>query len=62
MPKPVIDYAKCSHSKTCIGICPMSVYEDDKENNKTVVKKPEACIGCRACEMNCPAKAIKVED
>jgi NAD-dependent dihydropyrimidine dehydrogenase PreA subunit len=34
----------------------------EKENNKVVVKKPNECIGCKACEVQCPQEAIKVEE
>ncbi|MBU4283552.1 MAG: 4Fe-4S binding protein, partial [Nanoarchaeota archaeon] len=44
----------------CIDVCPMQVFE--KEGDKVVVKKPEECIGCRACEVQCPKGAIKVVD
>ncbi len=27
-----------------------------------VIDQPEACIGCRMCERNCPAGAITVEN
>ena len=60
MPKPVIDYKKCKVTKTCIGVCPTGVFE--MEGDKVVVKHPDKCIGCRACEMQCPEKAIKIED
>lgn len=60
MPKPVIDYKKCKACGSCIEICPMGVFK--KEGNKVVVKNPEACIGCRACETQCSAEAIKIED
>ncbi len=60
MPKPVIDYKKCKMSMTCIDVCPMDVFE--KEKDKVVVKHPEKCIGCRACEVQCPHGAIKIEE
>ncbi len=60
MPKPIIDYKKCTTCETCVGVCPVQVFE--KKNNKVEVAKPEDCIGCRACEVQCPEKAIKVED
>ena len=60
MPKPIIDEKKCSKCGTCVEICPMEVFA--KESDKVVVKKPKECIGCRACEVQCPKSAIKVED
>ncbi|TKJ17881.1 4Fe-4S ferredoxin [Candidatus Woesearchaeota archaeon B3_Woes] len=60
MPKPTIDYKKCTNCGTCIEVCPVDVYE--KKGDKTVVAKPDDCIGCKACEVQCPEKAITVED
>ena len=59
MPKPTIDYKKCTSCGTCADTCPVQVFA--KEGGKVVVKKPQDCIGCKACEVSCPAKAIKVE-
>lgn len=60
MPKPEIDYSKCKVTETCINVCPVNVFA--KESNKVIVKNPQDCIGCRACEVSCPEKAIKVID
>jgi len=60
MPKPVIDYKKCKNSFTCVDVCPMEVFV--KEKGKVAVKKPDECIGCKACEVQCPNEAIKVKD
>ena len=60
MATPTIDYAKCKSCGTCIDVCPAGVYV--KEGNKTVVKNPSDCIGCKACEASCPEKAITVKE
>lgn len=60
MPGPKINSAKCTNCGKCIDICPMNVFE--KENDKTVVKNPDKCIACRACEIQCAQEAIKVSD
>ena len=57
---PVIDYEKCKVSKKCIEVCPMEVFRI--EDGKVFVKKPEECIGCKECEVNCPTGAIKVKE
>ncbi|MBU0662763.1 MAG: 4Fe-4S binding protein [Candidatus Diapherotrites archaeon] len=59
MEKPNIDYGKCKNDGTCIRVCPMEVFA--KEGKKTVVKHPEKCIQCRACEVSCPNSAIEVK-
>ncbi|MBN1543905.1 4Fe-4S binding protein [Candidatus Woesearchaeota archaeon] len=62
MAKPIVDEKKCTGCGTCVDICPMQVFELDKTKKKSTVKKPGDCIGCRACEVQCPQGAIKVED
>ena len=65
MPKPVIDYKKCTVCKTCVEVCPMEVFKvekDKKGKEKVVVAKPEECINCKACEVQCPKGAIRVVD
>lgn len=60
MPKVTIDYDKCDGCETCIGVCPVEVFE--KQGDKVVVAKESDCIVCRACETACPKEAITVED
>ncbi len=60
MPKPIIDESKCTNCGTCVEICPVEVF---KKGEKTaIVAKPDECIGCRACEAQCPTSAIVVKD
>lgn len=59
MVKPTINKKKCNCSLNCIEVCPVGVFE--KKNGCSVVAHPENCIGCMACEVSCPKKAIKVK-
>jgi len=48
----------CNNCKICIDICPMEVFFYDK---KVKVDKKKECIECRACEVQCPKDAIKID-
>ena len=58
--RPYIDYKKCNLSKKCVEVCPMKVFVEVK--GKVIVKNPQDCIGCRACEVQCPQAAIIVKE
>lgn len=65
MPTPIINKNKCNKcidqdSTICIDMCPVDVFE--KKGKDIVIKDKEACIGCRACEAQCPKQAIVVKD
>jgi NAD-dependent dihydropyrimidine dehydrogenase PreA subunit len=60
MPKPIIDEKLCTNCNTCVEICPVNVFESGEKKPK--IKSPKECIGCRACEAQCPTSAIIVED
>lgn len=62
MPKPTINYDKCTACGTCVDICPVPEKVFEKQDGKVVVTKPDNCIGCKACEVQCPESAITVED
>ena len=54
----IFSYEKLGSYEGLIEICPVDVFA--KENKKIVVKRPEECIGCRACEVQAPEGAVKV--
>ncbi len=60
MPKPVIDQNKCTLCGTCVDICPMKVFESKEDKIET--PKEDECIGCRACEVQCPKNAIEIKE
>lgn len=49
--KPIIHREKVKDKKVLeevMGICPVGVFV--KEKDRVIVKYPDKCIGCRACE------------
>jgi len=60
MLKQKIDLSKCSGEGSCVDVCPVGVYEI--KNKESVAVNADACIGCRACEVQCPNSAIVIED
>lgn len=58
MVKIVVDNAKCTGCGTCVDTCPVGVFE--MKDNKSVPVKPQECMVCRACEVQCPEAAIQV--
>ncbi|MDR3564088.1 MAG: 4Fe-4S binding protein [Negativicutes bacterium] len=50
----------CKSCGVCIAYCPKKVLGFDDAGKISVID-PEACIGCRMCELRCPDFAIDVE-
>lgn len=57
---PIINDSKCVKCGYCAQICPLDVlYLDKKAKEKRlVVRYPDECWHCRACEKDCPKGAI----
>jgi NAD-dependent dihydropyrimidine dehydrogenase PreA subunit len=53
-----IDLEKCNGDGTCAEVCPVGVFEITK--GKAAAVRPEECLACMACEVQCPNGAIKV--
>jgi NAD-dependent dihydropyrimidine dehydrogenase PreA subunit len=49
----------CNNCVLCTSVCPHEVFE---RNNGTVfLVRPENCMECGACRLNCPTGAINVD-
>jgi len=67
MVKVVVDHKKCNGDAVCVAVCPVSVFEmknlpEFPGEQKSVVVNNDACIVCRACEVQCPTQAITVTE
>jgi NAD-dependent dihydropyrimidine dehydrogenase PreA subunit len=58
MVKIIVNSEKCTGCGTCVETCPVGVFEI--EDKKSVPVKPEECLVCRACEVQCSESAIQV--
>lgn len=67
MVKVEVDLNKCDGNGTCVDVCPVDVFElqelaEYEGKTKAVVVDNNACIACRACEVQCPEQAITVTE
>ncbi len=53
------DEKLCTCCGMCVNVCPHAVFA---LNNRVVhVVRPDACMECGACQINCPFGAVQVE-
>ncbi len=58
-----IDQAKCDGCGTCFEVCPSECFGEPKGGKTNVVTdKRDDCVGCRACETQCPQEAIVITE
>lgn len=67
MPSVKVDWKKCNGSATCVGVCPVNVFEmqnlpEYTDSQKSVPVRAKECILCMACVTSCPVQAIEVSE
>ncbi|VVB75934.1 4Fe-4S dicluster domain protein [Candidatus Tiddalikarchaeum anstoanum] len=60
--RPYIDVKKCKKHFTCVSVCPVTVFDKVSDKDYPKIARPADCIGCHACEANCPENAIIVSE
>ncbi|MFX0085495.1 MAG: 4Fe-4S binding protein [Candidatus Hodarchaeota archaeon] len=56
---PELDESKCTKCGFCIEVCPQNVFNNWK--GRYTVQRPENCLECGACVLNCQGGAISFE-
>lgn len=57
---PIIDTEKCIKCGVCADICTMDVFTQYIKDETPCVQYPDECWHCRACVIDCKAKAITI--
>ena len=50
---------RCTGAAECVQVCPREVLKMDGRRRKVVLARPEACIRCGACIVQCPEDALQ---
>jgi NAD-dependent dihydropyrimidine dehydrogenase PreA subunit len=50
---------RCTGAAECVQVCPREVLTMDGRRRKVVVSRPDACIRCGACIVQCPDDALQ---
>ena len=58
--KIYFDPDKCTGAWDCVQVCPVGCWAEDQEFGKAIHQRPESCIACGACALQCPEMAIEL--
>lgn len=50
---------RCTGAAECVQVCPRNVLEMNGHRRKVEIKRPEQCIQCGACIVQCPEDALR---
>ncbi|MGD2252526.1 MAG: ferredoxin family protein [Anaerolineales bacterium] len=53
-----LDPDKCTGIWECYEVCPVACWKPDFAASKVILERPEDCIACGACVLQCPEDAI----
>ena len=51
--------ARCTGAAECVQVCPRDVLEMNGRRRKVEIKRPDQCIQCGACIVQCPEDALR---
>lgn len=50
---------RCTGAAECVQVCPKGVLEMNGRARRVEIRRPEACIACGACVVQCPEDALR---
>jgi len=53
-----LDENKCKGAAFCEEVCPRNCYEVDRERHIATIPRPDLCVQCGACVIQCPFDAL----
>lgn len=56
--KVMLDERKCRGAGFCEQVCPENCYEMNKKQHIATISRPEKCVQCGACIVQCPFDAL----
>jgi NAD-dependent dihydropyrimidine dehydrogenase PreA subunit len=54
------DPGRCIGDWLCYEVCPVGCWKPDLKKGKALFTKPERCVACGACSLQCPGLAIEL--
>ncbi len=57
-----LDYDKCRGAGDCVTVCPKDCFVYLDEKKKVSIPRPESCVQCGACVVQCPFDALYLEN
>lgn len=51
--------ARCTGAAECVQVCPRDVLQMNGHRRKVEIKRPDQCIQCGACVVQCPEDALR---
>ena len=58
MPAITLAEERCTGAADCVQVCPRDVLEMDGRRRKVRIARPDNCIACGACIVQCPEDAL----
>lgn len=56
--KVILDGEKCKVAGCCGRVCPRNCFKVDKQRHITTMPRPDRCVQCAACIVQCPFDAL----